>query len=216
MDTDRRQPSKTTDRYWLLCVNEAYAFKKEKSFRQSGKWLIFAHKSVIDETWEKVKQATLQGLLGPSSKVSTAKENPNSNDPSTKVICVFTEDYNNQEDVQRIKDALRSLQIENKLSYKLDRDVGKYEKTGHTNLVQEVSYSSAYFELLEQIKRNEQGNNIQLIETDSEGGIQFRLSRANLSEAAYQHQIIRLKKLGFNLQTEESTTEGFLIFQTEK
>ena len=214
MKIDRRQPSKITDRYWLLSVNEDYKFKKEESLRESGKWLIFEHESEIDETWEKIKLATQNGMLGPSSKVSTAKESPNSSDKSIKVICVFTEDYNDKEDVQRIKDVVRSLEIENKLIYKLDKDVGKYKKSGDRNLAQEVNYSTAYFELLEEIKKNERENNIQLIESNSGEQIRFRLRRTNLSEAEYSKKIIRFKKLGFNLESELPTDKESVIFRT--
>jgi len=34
-----------------------------------GKWLIFVHKSTIDEVWGKIAKATLEGKLGTASKV---------------------------------------------------------------------------------------------------------------------------------------------------
>ena len=43
----------------------------------------------------------------------------------------FTEDFHYVKDVERVKDAIRSLGIENKLVYKLDKDVGKYAKSGY-------------------------------------------------------------------------------------
>jgi len=34
-----------------------------------GKWLIFVHKSTIDEVWAKIAKATVEGKLGTASKV---------------------------------------------------------------------------------------------------------------------------------------------------
>lgn len=135
-----RLPSKTTDSYWIFALNEKYKFKKEKSERASGKWLIFEYIDKVDDLWETIKKATEEGLLGPSSKSSTAKINPNAKDNETLVICVFTEDFNDKEDVKRIEQNLRNLGIQNTFIYKLDKDVGKYSKDGFTNLDQLVSH----------------------------------------------------------------------------
>lgn len=134
-----RIPSKTENRYWLFELNESYEFKKPRAERQSGKWLIFDTPETIDSTWLIVSEAVKRGQLGPSAKVSTAKPNPNAADQSTSVICVFTEDYNDRKDVHRVERALRYLGIKNRLVYKLDRDVGKYQHQGHQDLIKEIS-----------------------------------------------------------------------------
>ena len=36
-----------------------------------GKWMIFRRRSMIDETWEMIAEATVAGRLGCSSKVVT-------------------------------------------------------------------------------------------------------------------------------------------------
>lgn len=133
-------PSQTTDRYWIFAINEKHIFKKEKSERASGKWLIFEHVDKIDNLWTIIKQATESGLLGPSSKSSTAIINLNAQDVDIKVICVFTEDFNDKNDVERVEKNLRTIGVQNKLIYKLDKDVGKYVKDGHKNLDQLVSH----------------------------------------------------------------------------
>ncbi len=134
-----RIPSQISDRYWLFELNEAYRFKKPREERASGKWLIFDHAERIDALWEVISTAIKNGQLGPSAKVATAKPNPNAKDNATRVICVFTEDYNDREDVHRVEQELRALGVKNRLVYKLDRDVGKYENRGDTNLIKEVS-----------------------------------------------------------------------------
>ncbi|SEQ32161.1 putative phosphothreonine lyase domain-containing protein [Neolewinella agarilytica] len=127
---DKRIPSKITDRYWLVSIYEQYRFSKLKEERNSGKWLLFGSIDEVDRYWKLIKTATAEGVLGPSSKVSTSKANPNSGDNSTRVICIFTEDFNDRSDVRRVEMAIRSLGIKNRLVYKLDRDVGKYFHKG--------------------------------------------------------------------------------------
>lgn len=134
-----RIPSQITDRYWLFELYEAYRFKKPREERASGKWLIFDHAEKIDALWELISVAVQNGHLGPSAKVSTAKPNPNAKDNDTRVICVFTEDFNDQEDVRRIEKELRALGVSNRMIYKLDRDVGKYAHQGEQGLLQQIS-----------------------------------------------------------------------------
>lgn len=127
---DNRIPSKITDRYWLVSIYEQYQFSKPKEERSGGKWLLFDSIDIVDQYWKMIKIATIDGVLGPSSKVSTSKANPNSVDNSTRVICIFTEDFNDRSDVRRVEMAIRSLGIKNRLVYKLDKDVGKYLHKG--------------------------------------------------------------------------------------
>ena len=56
-----------------------------------GKWMVFKHKTTIDETWKQIRQAVQSGELGATgAKVSTRKPGPNQNDPNMHVICVYT------------------------------------------------------------------------------------------------------------------------------
>jgi hypothetical protein len=120
------KPSKVVDNYWI------YARRKKGSYRahtaRSGKWLIFVPADQIDKTWEIVKQATIKGTLGEVSKVATALENPNAKDHNIKVICVYTYDYEDKEDVYAIRNKLFELGFTNKLVYKSDQATssGKY------------------------------------------------------------------------------------------
>jgi len=148
------KPSEIVDKYWISSINESYEFKLPRDERRSGKWLIFDNIKEIDKTWEIIRKATKLGLLGPSSKVSTSKENKNAKDSNTRVICVFTENYNDLIDVERIEKKLRELGVINKLLYKLDNNVGKYEKDGYKNLIEQVSYSKDYEEELNRIRKD--------------------------------------------------------------
>jgi len=135
-------PSKTTDRYWLIAINKNHYFRKPKYERESGKWLLFAEWREIDRLWPIIQEALLSGRLGHSVKVATRKENPNAADNETGVICIFTDDFNDTFDVLRVADALRQLGITQKLVYKLDRHVGKYEHRGHRNFPPMLSFST--------------------------------------------------------------------------
>jgi len=139
MQYDTRIPSKTHDRYWLVSINDSYAFSKPKELRRSGKWLIFDEPLVIDYYWKLIMDALKNGKLGHSAKVSTAKVNPNAVNNSKRVICVFTENFDDKGDVERIEQELRRLGIENRLIYKLDKDVGKYVHLNHKLEVNFVS-----------------------------------------------------------------------------
>ena len=134
---DKQLPTNTTNVFWIYADYPRYIFQKAEEERLPGKWLLFETKEDINQTWNKIKEATEKGLLGPYSKVSTMKEK--GFDKNTFVICIFTEDFNNSEDVNRIENCIRDLGIQNKLSYKLNRDAGKYEKDGHSDLVQRIS-----------------------------------------------------------------------------
>jgi hypothetical protein len=121
-------PSKVTNAYWIESTRQKGKYPKSTS--RSGKWLIFNDKKIIDTLWTKIKSATEDGLLGRCSKVSTGLNNPNSRNTIKGVICVYTYDSADIEDVRRIRAELRQIGITNKIPYKLDQDTynGKYEK----------------------------------------------------------------------------------------
>lgn len=128
------KPSEVTDVYWIYAVRQKGKYPKPTS--RSGKWLIFVGMNDVDEVWSKIKKATEEGKLGDSSKVATAKPNPHATDSNRKVICVYTYDWTDEEDVRRIREELRRLGIVNKIPYKTDEDTlsGKYRITGHTRI----------------------------------------------------------------------------------
>lgn len=130
---DNRVTSIVYDRFWLVSIYEDYKFNKPSNERSSGKWLIFDEPDIIDEYWKVISKDLQLGNLGPSVKVASAKININANDDSTRVICVYTEDFSYKEYVERIKDRIRSLGINNKLIYKLYENVGLYSHLGHHN-----------------------------------------------------------------------------------
>ena len=98
-----QKPTTTYDPYWIW--QDAPLSCKSRG-ETLGKWMIFQHKSQIDETWEKVRQLVESGEMGATgAKVSTMRENPNARNPDVKVICVYT----TEEDVDEV--GLKLIQV---------------------------------------------------------------------------------------------------------
>lgn len=127
-------PSELTDVYWIYAKRKKGEYTE--SAEKSGKWLIFVPLEELDSIWGKIKIATEDGLLGDSAKVATAKPNPNARDPNTKVICVYTYDWTDEEDVMRVREELKKLGITWKIPYKSDDDTlaRKYVIRGNTRI----------------------------------------------------------------------------------
>ncbi len=128
------KPSEMTEVYWI------YAWRKRGEYPKpthlSGKWLVFVDAKDVDGVWAKVKKATEEGRLGGCSKVSTAKPSPLAVSPDVKVICVYTYNWTDEEDVRRIREELRKLGITGKIPYKADEDTlkGRYMIKGHKGI----------------------------------------------------------------------------------
>lgn len=110
-----------------------------------GKWLIFAHRTQIDEMWEIIKRETISGNLGCSAKVAGNGElikkdqlkrigkvtYPYSD--TQHVICVYT---GKDDNIMEVREKLRKLGFTEKLSYKTDEvtRAGKYSDKGDRNI----------------------------------------------------------------------------------
>ena len=112
-------PSNTTNVYWLDTSREVGNYHGHTI--RGGKWLIFTPIKFLDQDWETIKVAINEGELGFSAKVSTRRINPRSRDPNTGVICVYTYDSEDVEDVMTIRESLRNLGFTRRLTYKTDQ-----------------------------------------------------------------------------------------------
>jgi hypothetical protein len=131
-------PSKTTQMYWI--VQDAPGSAPEAiEDEQAGKWLIFKDPETADDSWKKVRDATVALELGISAKVSTAKPNPDSRD-SRRVIYVYTKDWADEVDVMRVRENLRKLGFVDRIGYKrnIETFAGEYAHKG-----KRVTYYSA-------------------------------------------------------------------------
>ena len=108
-----------TDDYWV------YAHRKHGEYPEytsrGGKWLIFVSSLNLDALWTKIKNAVENGSLGGMAK-APAKRNPPFQSSNHGVICVYTYDWEDVQDVKRIRQELRRLGIRRKISYKTDED----------------------------------------------------------------------------------------------
>jgi len=118
-------PLETTNQPWISV--HASEIPAPQNSVQAGKWLIFCDNDTINDTWIKIAQATFNNQLGFGSKVSTIMS------PSDKkVICVYTYDADDEDDVMKVRKTLRTLGIKGKIPYKtnLATKKGEYASEG--------------------------------------------------------------------------------------
>lgn len=122
------KPSEVRHTPWLFAERKIGEYPQHTE--RGGKWLIFVPFAAIDEVWLRIKQATEHGLLGGLSKVATALDNPHASNVSSKVICVYTYDSDDEADVMLVREQLRELGITTKIPYKSDQatEAGNYRK----------------------------------------------------------------------------------------
>ncbi len=120
-----RPPSKVRDDYWVYAINPCSSWEPTE---RSGKWLIFAPWKKLDDYWKIIEEETIAGRLGTEAKAATAKKNVLAKNPWIKVICVYTYDSADVEDVRRVRQRLQKIGFTKKLSYKTDEATlaGKY------------------------------------------------------------------------------------------
>jgi len=108
----------------------SWHYKKSPSYNYfastaaAGKWCIFLSGAEVDEEWSKIRGAIENDQLM-CGKVSTALR---SMSRDGHVICVYTRDWTDRQDLMRARQVLRSLGFLNELGYKRDIDTrsGKY------------------------------------------------------------------------------------------
>ncbi len=132
---DDRRPSQVTNDYWIYAYRQQ-GFYPEGTEEGSGKWMVFVPRDKVDSMWHIIAEAVRQGRLGRSAKVATARPNRNAINPNEHVICVYTYNHEDVEDVMRIRATLRELGITWKIPYKTDSATraGLYQVRGHTRI----------------------------------------------------------------------------------
>lgn len=141
-------PSQITDGYWVFAsVKEQTNHKRKFKNNKTGKWLVFVDIKELDKTWKIIKQATEKGILGIGAKAATAKSNPNASSENEKVICIYTYNWQDVDDVYRIEKSIRSIGVETTLYYKTDQDTGEgnYKVNGSTNISKYISKATKSF-----------------------------------------------------------------------
>ncbi|ORC47430.1 hypothetical protein B2G74_20050 [Burkholderia sp. A27] len=99
-------------------------YKKSPSYNDfvptdaTGKWCIFVSPTDVDEEWNKIRDAIENDQLT-CAKVSTALR---SMGRDGHVICVYTRDWADRQDLMRAREVLQSLGFAKELGYKRDID----------------------------------------------------------------------------------------------
>jgi len=106
------------DDYWTYAQRKNGEYPEHTSC--GGKWLIFVGSHNLSRIWSKVKVAVEEGKLGGLAK--TSRRGSPTQSSKNRVICVYTYDWKDYQDVRRIREELRKLGIIRKTSYKTDED----------------------------------------------------------------------------------------------
>lgn len=114
-------PSRETTKPWLWAAAPKTPLT-EDNHPFSGKWIWFTPLSLLDASWTTIHAATQHGLLGYRSKAGTLINTRPKSDDTRRPICVYTRDWRDLDDVQRVLTSLRALGIVDVLLYKTDSD----------------------------------------------------------------------------------------------
>ena len=107
--------------YWIFAQRKVGGYPAHTS--RGGKWLIFVSSYSAHTMWNKIKIALEEGRLGGLAKAPTAKHGLQSQGSKYGVICVYTYDWKDRQDVERIREELRKIGITRKIPYKTDEDM---------------------------------------------------------------------------------------------
>lgn len=108
------QPSKNTLDAWLHAHEPKLT--SFHSHEKSGKWCLFVKPEEIDSAWEKIKQAAKESKIM-LAKTSTAMSSANYDN---YVICVYTNNWEDMDDLKKSREVLRELGFTDPISYKRD------------------------------------------------------------------------------------------------
>ena len=86
---------------------DIFTAAREKGIK-SGKWMLFPSTDKVNEVWALVANAVAEGELGHAAKVAV---DDGGGDDKARLICAYTEDYANKEDVKRVLDRLVGLDL---------------------------------------------------------------------------------------------------------
>ncbi|KAL8720105.1 MAG: hypothetical protein Q9225_002981 [Loekoesia sp. 1 TL-2023] len=84
---------------------ELLAKAKEKNFT-SGKWMLFPYPEDVNGQWAIVAEATVNRELGTAAKVAP---DSGDGDRTPRLICVYTKDFSDMEDVKRVLERMVEL-----------------------------------------------------------------------------------------------------------
>jgi len=116
VDLHSDKPSEDMRRHWHFAHSPS--FDGSASYQDAGKWCIYVSTDQIDASWNIIRNCVDEDRFL-CAKVSTAFH---SIPYDSHLICVYTEDWNDREDVMRVREVLRVLGFADELRYKRDVD----------------------------------------------------------------------------------------------
>ncbi|KAF2760098.1 DUF1917-domain-containing protein [Pseudovirgaria hyperparasitica] len=87
----------------------------------SGKWMLFPNSEDLPRTWRLVAEGVADNRLGCAAKVGTI--GPDTDTNNGRLICVYTKDFNDMEDILKVMHELIDLNLVNSdrgIYYKMD------------------------------------------------------------------------------------------------
>lgn len=96
---------------------------KVEAHKDSGKWLIFLNAEQESGMWNEICESLSHGELAKYSYQVKMALSPRFNDKlkeNRKVVCIYTSDFNNKEQVKGCLKVLRSLGFNDVMYYKTD------------------------------------------------------------------------------------------------
>jgi hypothetical protein len=124
--SDYRKPSEVKREEWLLAQQRGTSFTS-RNRAKTGRWTIFASTSDIDQLWKRISRATTNGQLGIAAQVSTARPKKTQH-TQEYVLYVYTKDYQDQDDVFRVRSSLATLGVTQQITYRPEKSSSKDAK----------------------------------------------------------------------------------------
>lgn len=75
----------------------------------SGKWMLFPTVQDVDYVWSRVAKGTAEGELGIAAKVAAADDEGEIEGGKRRLICVYTKDFGDADDVKRVLLGLKGM-----------------------------------------------------------------------------------------------------------
>ncbi|MEU7600247.1 putative phosphothreonine lyase domain-containg protein [Streptomyces sp. NPDC041003] len=127
--TEAPPPAADTHHQWQWVMAPGVDFLAPTALNEyanAGKWLWFLPVRALDAGWRLIKAAVKAGQLGPGAKVATLG-NDFDGDPTRRPLIIYTSNYHDEQDVQRVLLTLRSLGVRDALAYKTDEATARGE-----------------------------------------------------------------------------------------
>jgi hypothetical protein len=118
MEPESLLPSRNTTEPWIYARGTGDGCHEDGQ-TYVGKWLVFVAPADVDRLWAAIQGATEVDRLGIAAKVSTRHQTGHQSDHH--VICVYTRDSRDKDDVGRVLGGLREIGVEGRLFYKTDQ-----------------------------------------------------------------------------------------------